>query len=86
VKFQDKATEDILHGDDTDRARRLLLRGLHQKAGELLDRLNAAVSVRDLSVPRANRLEKLSGERNDNGACGSTIAIGFVLSGKARKL
>jgi proteic killer suppression protein len=63
VKFQSEAILDIWNGEDTKDARRALPLPLHEKAAELLDRLNAATTPEDLRTPSGNRLEKLSGDR-----------------------
>jgi proteic killer suppression protein len=62
VSFADKGTEDIFDGLDTKAARKVLPSQLHAKAAGSLDRLNSAVSLRSLSLPRL-RLEKLKGDR-----------------------
>jgi proteic killer suppression protein len=62
VSFADKGTEDIFDGLDTKVARKMLPSQLHTKAGETLDRLNSAVSLRSLSLPGLH-LEKLKGDR-----------------------
>ena len=63
MEISHKATEDIYEGNDTPRARRSLPGNLHQKAANLLDRINAATKPLDLRVPNSNRLEKLTGDR-----------------------
>lgn len=63
MQLRDSGTRDIFNGIDSKSARRALPRALHAKAAELLDRLNAAVSVNDLRTPAGNRLEKLGGDR-----------------------
>jgi len=62
VSFKDRGTRDIFDGDDTRAARKILPSGLHDKGAGTLDRLNAAVSLRSLSLPGL-RLEKLKGDR-----------------------
>jgi toxin HigB-1 len=62
ASFRDKGTEDIFDGEDSRAARRTLPSGLHEKGARSLDRLNAAVSLRSLSLPGL-RLEKLKGDR-----------------------
>lgn len=64
VSFRDPATEQLYEGEDSKRTRRLLPRELHRKAREVLDRLNAAVSLESLSLPGLG-LEKLRGDRAD---------------------
>ncbi len=51
------------NGKDTQRARHALPPELHEKAGQLLDRIAAATSPADLRVPRANRLHQLKEDR-----------------------
>jgi len=60
--FKDKGTEDIFDGEATRWARNVLPTPLHEKAARALDRLNAAVSLRSLSLPGLG-LEKLKGSR-----------------------
>lgn len=62
VSFRDRGTRHIFDGEDSKIARRTLPRELHPGAGEVLDRLNAAVSLTSLSLPGL-RLEKLRGDR-----------------------
>jgi proteic killer suppression protein len=61
VGFADRATEDIFHGAET-KAARTLPKTLWSIARRKLDMLNGAQSVQDLTVPPANRLEKLRGD------------------------
>jgi len=56
-----KTTQDIYDGLNSRYARNIP-RELHNKAGRLLDQLNAAPSVEFLRVPPSNRLEKLKGD------------------------
>jgi proteic killer suppression protein len=62
VIFLDSETEAIYHGVDNQKTRNLLPKELHEKAARLLDRLDAAHDLRDLSAPGL-RLEKLGGKR-----------------------
>lgn len=62
ASFRNKGTEDIFDGEDTKVARKILPSALHERAGGTLDTLNAAVSLRSLSLPGL-RLEKLIGDR-----------------------
>lgn len=62
VSFRDRGTEHVFHGTDSKSARRTLPAELHRKAAEVLDRLNAAVSLRSLSLPGLG-LGKLRGDR-----------------------
>ncbi len=61
ASFADAATADIYHGSDT-RAARKLPRELWSRIQRKLDSLNACMSLEDLRVPPANRLEKLKGD------------------------
>jgi proteic killer suppression protein len=60
--FRDKGTADIYDGVDSGPARRVLPAHLHSVAGEKLDWLNAAASLRALDLPGL-RLEPLKGRR-----------------------
>lgn len=62
VSFRDKGTEDIFNGVRSREARQCLPEMLHEKAGQVLDRLNAAVSLGSLKLPGL-RLKKLRGDR-----------------------
>ena len=62
VSFKDRGTEDIYDGADSKGARRILPRELHRRAGSVLDQVDAAVSLKSLSLPGL-RLEKLKGDR-----------------------
>ena len=63
LSFRDQATEDIFNGQDTKRARRACPSILWAVARRKLDQLNAAVALKDLEAPPANRLEALKGDR-----------------------
>ena len=58
-----RGTLGIFNSINSKAARRTLPPALHTKAAELLDRLNAATSTKDLRTPASSRLEKLSGDR-----------------------
>lgn len=58
--FGDRTTEDIYHGRVT-RAALKISKSLWPRIQVKLDLLNACVSLEDLMVPPANRLEKLKG-------------------------
>jgi proteic killer suppression protein len=62
VSFKDRGTEDIYDGTDSKTARRTLPRELLRRAGSVLDQVDAAVSLKSLSLPGL-RLEKLRGDR-----------------------
>ncbi|MBT8397965.1 MAG: plasmid maintenance system killer protein [Gemmatimonadetes bacterium] len=62
VSFRDGGTEDIFEGRESRSARRVLPISLHRIAGEKLDWLNAASSLKSLNLPGL-RLEALRGKR-----------------------
>lgn len=64
VSFGDRATEDLYHGRQTGRARRIpadIVAAVLVK----LDMLNGAAGILDLRSPPGNRLETLRGEFKD---------------------
>ncbi len=61
MHFAHQGTQDIFDGNDTKAARSTLPRELWERARRKLDMLNAAISLDDLRIPPANRLEKLKG-------------------------
>jgi proteic killer suppression protein len=63
VSFRDQSTEDVFNGEDSKAARRALPSNLHDRARRTLDQLDAAVSLKSLSLPGL-RLEKLKGNRS----------------------
>ncbi len=64
ASFGDRRTEDLYHGRESSRVRRLAV-GLREAALYKLDVLNAATSIADLRSPPSNRLEKLRGDWRD---------------------
>lgn len=64
VAFKDRGTEDIFDGIDSKEARKTCPINLWTVARRKLDQLNAAVSLNDLRVPPANKLEALLGDRS----------------------
>ncbi len=60
ISFASKATEDLYHGINSKQARRIP-NTIWSTATRKLDWMNAAVSLNDLKIPPANRLETLSG-------------------------
>ena len=60
--FGDRATEDLFHGKNSARARRIPA-NIVESALLKLDLLNAAASLNDLRSPPGNRLEALKGNR-----------------------
>lgn len=59
--FGDRATEDLFHGRNTNRVRRLPTQILNATLNKL-DVLNAAHKIQDLREPPSNRLETLKGD------------------------
>jgi len=59
--FKSEGTDDIYHGRMTREARKTIPQPLWGIAWRKLDMLNAAISLTDLKVPPANRLESLKG-------------------------
>jgi len=62
--FKNIATEDIFNGRNSMEARKLLPRQLWNVAARKLDRIDAAATLNDLSVPPGNRLEALKADRS----------------------
>lgn len=65
VSFKNEATEDIFNGKNTKVARKLCPRTLWNIAFRKLDQLDSVTNIEDLRVPPGNRLEALSGDRED---------------------
>lgn len=61
--FEDRATEDVFHGKNTKRARKICPKRIWSVASRKLDQINAADRLNDLSVPPGNQLEPLQGAR-----------------------
>lgn len=61
--FKDEGDDDIFYGRNTKNARRSCPQTLWTVAGRKLDQLDSAQSLEDLRLPRGNRLEALSGDR-----------------------
>ena len=61
MTFGDRATEDLYHGRNTARSRRIPA-GIRPVALRKLDMLNAAHVLDDLKTPPGNRLEVLKGD------------------------
>ena len=61
LSFGDKTTEDIYNGRDTKAALKIS-RSLWERIQSKLDLLNAALSLQDIRIPPANRLERLRGD------------------------
>lgn len=61
--FADQATEDLFNGKPTGRARRACPQSLWPVARRKLTQLNRVQTLRELSVPPGNRLERLRGDR-----------------------
>lgn len=60
LSIKDKTTQDVFDGTDSRYSRKLPV-NLHDKAGRLLDMLNAASTLGDLQVFPGNKLEQLKG-------------------------
>lgn len=63
--FRNQATEDIFNGENTKVARKLCPQSLWNVATRKLDQLDSVTAFDELRVPPGNRLEALSGDRND---------------------
>jgi len=63
ISFGDKATEDIYNGLNS-KAARSISQIIWKIALRKMDMINAAHEMRDLSVPPANKPEKLKGKLN----------------------
>jgi proteic killer suppression protein len=61
VSYRDDATRDIHVGEESRAARRYAV-AVRKAARRKLDLVGAAVEIRDLAVPRGNRLEQLHGD------------------------
>jgi toxin HigB-1 len=61
VSFGDRVTEDLYHGRNTARLRRIPP-DIRPAALRKLDMLNAAHELEDLRAPPSNRLEALKGD------------------------
>jgi toxin HigB-1 len=61
--FKGAGTENIFNGDNTQAARKTCPESLWKVAARKLDLLDSAISLQDLRIPPANRLERLSGNR-----------------------
>jgi toxin HigB-1 len=63
--FKDQGAEDIFYGRNTKEARRSCPQSLWSVALRKLDQLDSADNLDDLRIPPGNRLEALSGDRED---------------------
>ena len=61
VSFEDRATEDLYHGRETKRVRRIPA-NIREAALRKLDVLNATHKLEDLQSPPGNRLETMRGD------------------------
>ncbi len=66
VSFKDKATEDIFNGVNTRQARKACPQTLWRIAARKLDQLDSVQALEELKVPPGNRLEGLSGDRENS--------------------
>ena len=64
VSFKDIATQDIFNGENTKAACKTCPETLWKVAQRKLDQLDSVISLDELRVPPANRLEALVGSRN----------------------
>jgi toxin HigB-1 len=62
--FRNQGTEDVFNGLDTRAARHVCPRELWPRA-QRLSQLDYAASLRDLRLPKSNRLHRLEGDRKD---------------------
>ena len=63
--FYNQATEDIFEGINTKNARKTCPKNLWRIASRKLDQLDSISTLEELKIPPGNRLEALSGNRND---------------------
>jgi len=77
ASYRDKRTRDFAAGK-----RVKAFSGIQRMARLKLDRLEAAVNLRDLAVLPGNRFEGLKGDRAGQYAFASTISGGSVSSGR----
>ncbi len=61
--FVNRGTEDLLHGESTSAARKVLPSNLHRAAQRKLSIMNAVKNIEELRSPPGNRLEILHGDR-----------------------
>jgi proteic killer suppression protein len=65
ASFRDEGTEDIFDGRDTKKARKVCPQNLWRVARRKLDQINQAADLDDLRIPPGNRLEPLTGDREN---------------------
>jgi proteic killer suppression protein len=63
LSFKNSGTEAIFNGENTKAARQTCPESIWKIAGRKLDQLDSVVSLNELRIPPANRLEALSGNR-----------------------
>ena len=63
ASFKDSATEDLLNGVNSKRARKTCPRSIWLVASRKLDLLDSVKSLDELKVPPENQLEALRGNR-----------------------
>ncbi len=63
IEFRNRGTEDVFDGVDSKAARKLVPRGLVDRAREKLFLIDDAELIQDLRIPPGNRLEALKGDR-----------------------
>jgi proteic killer suppression protein len=65
VSFKNKATEDIFNGLASKGARKACPQSIWHIAVRKLDQIDSVEALEELRVPPGNRLELLSGARNE---------------------
>jgi toxin HigB-1 len=63
--FKNTGTADIFDGINSKAARKLCPESIWRVAARKLDQLDSVIAVDELAVPPGNRLEKLSGDREN---------------------
>ncbi len=63
ISFKSKGTRDIFHGISSKESRKIP-KAIWRVCQRKLDMLNAAVSIKDLKIPPANKLKVLKGDLN----------------------
>lgn len=63
--FKNTATEDIFNGVNSKTARKLCPETIWRVAIRKLDQIDSVIAIEELNVPPGNRLEKLSGDREN---------------------
>ncbi|MEM7739032.1 MAG: type II toxin-antitoxin system RelE/ParE family toxin [Deinococcota bacterium] len=61
--FKNSGTEDIFYGENTKAARKTCPETIWRVASRKLDQLDSVATLNELSIPPANYLEALKGDR-----------------------